>query len=310
MKKQAIPPYPTIDLEHISVAIGYFKDDSRLIERSLPDGTISLKTEEGRPWTAQNDPLEITMSIDSGEFSRLKAATRRILPEGAMAGIALMWHSKGSLRSGFSDACELKAGSKTQKAELKLNFEKAEVRDTLSFQPFVFIKKPATKVKAKDKHKGNTAGAILGYSKDNWTLRVDGRGSVFPLFTFEGGRNGPLWSLNCMWDDCMADKFDADSVRININTEHPDCPEEWKSDNDESISPLTKSIIRDAIGTLVLSIQREQDNWLAIKRTESLAKAEFETGSVAHAAWHFFTNHSLNDESPASLMETAGKITI
>ena len=310
MKKQAIPPYPTIDIEHLSVAIDYFKDESRLIERSLPDGTISLKTEEGRPWIAQNDTLQITMSIDTGELNRLKAATCKVLPEGATAGVALMWHSKGSLRSGFSDAFDLKDILKNENAKLKLNFKNAEVRDTLSFQPFVFLKKPAIKVKTKDKNKVNTAGAILGYSNDNWTLRADGRGSVFPLFTVKGGRNSPLWSLNCMWDDCMADKFDADSVRININTEHPDCPEEWKSDNDESISPLTKSIIRDAIGTLILSIQQEKDNWLAIKRTESLAKAEFETGSVAHAAWHFFTNYSLNDESPASLMETAGKITI
>ena len=49
MKKQAIPPYPMIDIEHLSVAISYLKDDSRLVERSLADGTISLKTEEGIP---------------------------------------------------------------------------------------------------------------------------------------------------------------------------------------------------------------------------------------------------------------------
>lgn len=310
MRKQVIPPYPTLDIQHLSTAIAYSSNDTPLNQSSLPDGTIALRTEDGRPWTAQNDQLTVSMLIDSDILNRLKYDLKRILPSGATAGMALIWHSKGSLQRGVSDIFELDISSQDQTAELKIQFKAADIRDTLSYQPIVFLKKAAARVKNDEKHKCNTSGAILGYPTDSWTIRADGRGSVFPLFPVKGDREGPLWSLNCMWYDCMTEKFDADTVRVNINTNHPDCPEEWKSETATDISPLTKSILRDAIGTLILSIKQESENWQIIIRTESLPKAEFEPGSVAHAAWHFYTNNSLNDESPASVMKTAGEIKI
>lgn len=310
MRKQVIPPYPTLDIKHLSTAITYSSNDTPLNQSSLPDGTIALRTEDGRPWTAQNDQLTVSTLIDSDILNRLKYDLKRILPSGATAGMALMWYSKGSLQRGVSDIFELDISSQDQTAELKIQFKAADIRDTLTYQPIVFLKKAAVRVKNDEKHKCNTSGAILGYPTDSWTIRADGRGSVFPLFPVKGDREGALWSLNCMWDDCMTEKFNADTVRVNINTNHPDCPEEWKSETASDISPLTKSILRDAIGTLILSIKQESENWQIIKRTESLPKAEFEMGSVAHAAWHFYTNNSLNDESPASVMKTAGKIKI
>lgn len=306
MKKHIIPPFPTLDgVQELCVKYSYESDGAPLSATELPDGTLTLKKEGQMPWTAQDDPLDICLTVNPEPLNELKAKTKGTIPDGAVAGLALTWHSKGMMQRGVSSACKLDMSSEEQAAQLKIEFGKAALRDTLSFQTAVIL---AEASENGDGRTCNMPGSILGYIGDTFTVRADGRGSVFPAFGIQGDRKESLWSLWCSWDDCMTEKFDADSVRVNINLNHPDCPEEWKTKGATDITPLTKSVIRDAIGTLILSVMKEDEVWEAIKRTTSVADAGFERGSIAHAVWHLYTGNNLNDESPASLMMTAGKI--
>ena len=306
MKKHIIPPYPTLDgVQELCAKYSFKSEDIPLSSTELPDGTLTLKKEGGMPWTAQDDPLAVSLTVNPQPLNKLKAKTGEIIPDGAVAAVVLTWHSKGTMQRGVSSACKLEMSSKEQVAKLKIKFGKAALRDTLSFQTVVIL---AEASKNGDGRTCNIPGSILGYVGDTFTVRADGRGSVFPAFGVFGDRKDSLWSLWCSWDDCMTEKFDADSVRVDINLNHPDCPEEWKTKGATDITPLSKSVIRDAIGTLILSVMKEDEVWEAIKRTPSFADADFERGSIAHAVWHLYTSYNLNDESPASLMMTAGKI--
>ncbi len=314
MKKYVIPPYPTLRPEHlISVMITHSNNGDKLKEKTLPDGTISLRL-EGHPWMVQQHSLSISVELDEDVFGRLIRDTEKLLPPGATAGLALAWHSKGSLRSGVSAPVEMVSLENEHHCpKLELHFDKAEMRDTLSYQLVVFLKSAADEVTDKEKHKCNTPGAILGYPSESWTIRADGRGSIFPLYSVSRERTDPLWYIDCLWgldDGFLTDKFDGDAFKINININHPDCPADFKNENNGAFSPLTKSIIRDAIGTFIASLQCQSETWDAVKHTESLDKAEFKRGSVAHAAWHFYNTYQLNDQTPAALMKSCGKIKI
>ena len=119
-------------------------------------------------------------------------------------------------------------------------------------------------------------------------------------------------SLNA-GDDCRYSTFGKEHVSILINTAHADCPNEWKEGNNERIlSPLSKNIIRDAIGTLLIHVKYEEDGnaWKSIEGSHDVNSADFEKGSIAHALWHFFNTYEMNDSSPSRLMESSGKIKI
>jgi hypothetical protein len=309
MRKKIISPYPTIssqapgengNLDFAAVITSYHNDAGQF---ELEDGSLICND---RPWIAQDDPLSISVEIQLSQ--ELWNAIEGALPNGATAGIALSWQSKGSLKRGLSTQIPLATENVDKYVKLELKFNRAEIRDTLSYEFIIFLLTPAECLHPDEAHKCNIPGTILGTPGETYTIRADGRGSAFPIFPIAGDATGALWSLDCNWSDCMEDPFDGDSIRININTNHRDCPEEWTSEEKKPLSPLTKSIICDAIATLILSVQREGDTWDIIKRTDSLTNAEFEPTSIAHALWHFYNTYDMNDETPAALMKSCGKI--
>lgn len=178
-----------------------------------------------------------------------------------------------------------------------------------------------------ESHLCNIKGAILGYPGEPWNLLADGTGSTFPLFFISAGKKEALWTLECTWENCMEDKFDAETVRLNINLDHPDCPDDIRQANQPSqdfdkdrtetptdpgiAGPFTKSIVRTGIATLILQIQQtEPENWQLIKEATNLKSAQYKRGSVAHAARCFYDKMKLSDQDPATLMQTAEKYQI
>lgn len=308
MNKQIIPPYPTLSQIHLEAIVSYKSNGKTLTEKQLPDGSNSL-SHEGSPWIPDNDPLTIIVEVD--DTAPLLSQLEKVLEKGAIAGVALSWRSKGSLRSGISKPVELEAENTEQHIILELNFEPAELRDTLSHEIVIYLKSPSKK-KTSTGQKCRIEGAILGSTGNGHTIRADGKGSTFPVFPMKGDRSDPLWSLDCNWSDCTADKFDENSLRININMNHPDCPDEFKDDRSKKLSPLTRSIVRDAIGTLILQVQNQegQELWDSIRRSSKTDEGPIATGTVAHAVWYFYNHYNLNDETPAALMQSCGKIRI
>lgn len=307
MPKQIIPSYPTLGQIPMEARVSYSSSGQELREEQLPDGTNSLSFDKS-PWMPDNDPLSITVVLEN--TAPLTVPLRKVLANGATAGVALSWMSKGSLRSGVSSSVQLEPNNHEQEIELKLDFSAAELRDTLSYEIILFLASPSKK--KSENHKCRIPGAILGKISDSHTIRADGKGSLFPVHRFEGKRTDSLWHLDCNWSDCTSDKFDQESVRVNINTNHPECPEEFKDDQSRRISPLTKTIIRDAIATMILHLKNQEgsDIWNSIKSTDRIDNATFSAGTVAHAIWHFYHQYTLNDETPSALMESCGRISV
>lgn len=327
MKNQSLFAYPTLhndDCRHLTAAVTYASGNKSLKTKSTGKA-LSLMRENGNsPWIPEDDPLTVTYQPDFNSLKKLFESAKLIIPQGAKPAIALYWQSKDSLRSGISSS--IQAPIKKGENSIRLDFDQSSLRGELFLEVRLFLGEPAKSPRATEKHLCNIKGAILGTPGDGWKILADGTGSTFPLFFVSSGKTETLWALECDWENCMVDKFDAESVRLNINLDHPDCPEEIKhanatreNTNDNTETPsnpgiagaFTRSIVRSAIGTLILQIQQtEPEDWQSIKETKSLDKAGFQRGSVAHAAWHFYSGNSLNDQSPAALMQTAEKIKI
>lgn len=329
MKKQILFAYPTLhrdDCKHLIAETFYLSNGIELSKTGSSLKGISLSIKEDRkPWIPQSHPLTIVYNPEPQSLTQLFKKAMQVIHEDAIPAIALHWYSKESLQSGISTPIKMNAVDTTPST--RLNFEKASIRGLLSIQVVLFLLEPSHKPNQDLKYLCNYKGAILGYPGEEWQILTDGSGSSFPIFFVSLGRDNALWSLKCEWDNCMEDKFDGEFVRIEINLDHPDCPDEIRefhiehndttsanysvNENQPTVGAFTKSIVRTAIGTLVLHLQQtEAENWQVIKETSTIADAVFKKGSVAHAVWHLYHNKHLNDQTPADLMRTAAKIKI
>ena len=310
MKRRPIAPYPQLgDDIFIETYRSYKSDDKELTIIDLEDGSIHLDE-----WTAEHE-LTVEITLEASSLKSLKTACSKIIRKNAECSIVIRWSSKGSMQSGWSsDTINLFENiNKPRTVSMKL--DKGSLRDTLTIETAVIISKSSSEdTAAEEAYRCNIQGAIIGYISHPSVIRVDGSGSVFPVYpTSDLSEKDPLWQLECGWDDCRYSTFGKEHVSILINTAHADCPNEWKEGNNERIlSPLSKNIIRDAIGTLLIHVKYEEDGnaWKSIEGSHDVNSADFEKGSIAHALWHFFNTYEMNDSSPSRLMESSGKIKI
>lgn len=308
MKRRPIPPYPQLGDDIFIEAYRTFKShDKELTPRDLDDGTIHLDE-----WTPEKE-LTVEMAFEESALKSLKAECSKIIRKNAECSIVISWSSKGSMQSGWSSDSINLSDKIDGPRRVSLTTEKGSLRDTVTIETAVIISKATAKRTASgEAHLCNTQGAIIGHIAPPSVIRIDGTGSVFPVYpTSDLSETDPLWQLECGWDDCRFSSFIKENVRILINTNHADCPDEWKEGNNErNLSPLSKNIIRDAIGTMLIHVKHNEgeDAWKSIEGSPDLNSADFERGSIAHALWHFFNTYEMNDNSPSRLMESSGKI--
>lgn len=310
MKRKSIPPYPQIAEDVVIQATQIFTSEGNTLDTiNLADGTLNPSA-----WTP-NQELTVSFNFEVGDLAKLHKIATSVIPMGATSGIVLRWTSKGSMQSGWSKKVITLKEKFSKSQQLKLTFKANTLRDVTALETVIIITKSVAKPSINETHLSNTEGAIIGHlDEPSVAIRADGNGSMFPIFpTSELSPYDPLWSVECSWDDCSEDAFDKDNVRILVNTNHKDCPEEWTEGGSSSkLSALTKSIIRDAVGTMLIHVQNERDeqNWLSIINSHDLKSSNFLAGSVAHALWYLFHTYEMNDSSVAKLMQSAGKIKI
>ncbi len=175
-------------------------------------------------WSADKYNLCVRRSVAVRKFRKFFG------PDGlacrnAHLGISLVWTSSDSRQRGAEpvmtfDISGVNPADKTDhtfaEGEIDISFPCAKLRGDVTFSTILYIAESG--VPAEDEtHLANEEGFVLG-EFDSFVLRLDGTGSLFPVFeVYEPDK--PLWYVRCDWTDPVSDSF-SETVSININTAH------------------------------------------------------------------------------------------
>lgn len=196
----------------------------------------------------------------------------------AKLGLAVLWTSPDSKQRGVIPVGEICNSSREMEFELNYEFSEAQLRGDVEFSTIIYIKEVGTPLWGEE-HLANQYGCIVGELENKYIIRLDGEGSVFPVYEVnEPGQ--PLWYVKCDWDDPTYDLF-SDSVSININTAHKNYKflDKKKRTFDEQ---LLKEIMASALGLIITKLKEQENYWEATTMGTDLQR-----GSVSEAVNYF-----------------------
>ena len=167
----------------------------------------------------------------------------------------------------------------------------------MNFTTILYIADPGSP-KENEHHLADRNGYVLG-ELDNYTVRLDGSGSTFPVFEVnEPGQ--PLWYVRCDWIDPTTDMF-SESVSVNINTAHKNYKYIDRTQNTFDSQLLTE-IMASAISIIIEKVRLQSAYWDQVLTNDSL-----ETGSVGQAIYYFTDALEWDLSTPESVSLCARK---
>lgn len=207
-------------------------------------------------------------------------------------GLAIVWTSSDSKQRGVVEIGRFGYSDDILDVEVEKLFGKAQLRGEVNFTTILFVAEVGTPTED-ELHLANHSGYVLGELEDSFTIRLDGNGSVFPVFEVAEKRQ-PLWYVKCDWIDPTIDSF-SDYVSINLNTAHKDykyIDRKQKYFN----SQLLTEIMASAICVIIERLRTETGYWEQIMGNDSL-----EQGSVGQAVYYFAETLEWDLSTPESV---------
>ena len=221
----------------------------------------------------------------------------------AKLGVSVNWSSadsrqRGALKTstfGISDDDFYTEEDRTSaEFDIALEFPSAALRGDVSFSVVLYIADAGTP-RSNEKHLANEPGIILG-EISSFTLRIDGTGSLFPVYEVYD-KDKPLWYVSCDWLDPVSDSF-ADSVSISINKAHKN----YRYIN-QADKAFCKQLLVEVMSAAVCSIVEEARR--SVYWDQIIGEEVPERGSVAEAIRYFQDTLGWNLSSPLSASESA-----
>jgi hypothetical protein len=226
--------------------------------------------------------------------TRLLFGRDGIAPKDAVIGIAVKWMSKPSNQRGVfaGDSISFEDG-KTQfvvQGELPPGI----LRDHFVLSTILYLKTRG-KLQEGESHLANEPGVDLG-TLDTVTIHLTGKGSYFPVFTISD--DGPLWRVECNWDDPRYERFDEYSFRILLNANHPDY--NHLNPSDKRVTPLMKEICLSALQILIEKVIEQVP-------VEELRSENYDRGSLCEAVRYHIEKFELDTSQKEHLAYTLRK---
>lgn len=192
-------------------------------ETSEISGSVNCLRRDG-VWDPDKNNILVRREIALRKYRKL-FGPNGLACRDAHLGLSLVWTSPDSRQRGAEPLAEFCVSEEQlderqdhtfTECEIELEFPVARIRGDVNFSVILYIAKAGTPSKD-ETHLANEEGFVLG-TFDSFVLRIDGTGSLFPVFE-RNEKDQPLWYVRCDWTDPTSDKF-AESVSININTAH------------------------------------------------------------------------------------------
>ena len=173
-------------------------------------------------WNADKFNLCLKRAIALKGFKKLFGPDG-IACRNAVLGVSVIWTSPDSRQRGSKavmtidvnvEDLSVKQDHTFNEGEIDIAFSAAKIRGDVNFSVVLYIAKAGVP-EEDEMHLANEEGFVLG-ELDSFTLRIEGSGSLFPVFeVYE--QEQPLWYVRCDWTDPVSDSF-SETVSININT--------------------------------------------------------------------------------------------
>lgn len=249
-------------------------------------------------WNSDKNNLHVRRMV------ALKSYRQLFGPEGlacrnAYLGLSLVWTSADSRQRGAVSILDFgvsdeqfanKADHTFVQGEIELEFPAARVRGDINLSVVLYIAKAGTPTQ-EESHLANEEGLVLG-TFDSFVLRIDGNGSLFPVFeVYE--KDQPLWSVRCDWTDPVSDSF-SDSVSININTAHKNYKYIDRAQK-TFCSQLLVEVMSAALCCIIEKVRSEK------YLDQILGDDELDSGSVGEAIRYFANTLGWDMSSPDRL---------
>lgn len=193
--------------------------------------------------------------------------------------LALLWTSPDSKQRGVVKIGEICYEDDHKEFSIDYEFPKGQLRGAIELTTIISLDRIGATNKGEE-HLATIQGCLLG-NLDSIFIRVDGTGSVFPIYEINDA-NLPLWHVKCDWEDPTVDSFN-ECVQIYIN----------KADKSYKFLDQTKKtfneqllieVLSSALMIIVLNL-KEQDYWECVSNNQG-----FERGSVVEAVNYFINS--------------------
>lgn len=280
--------YPSLTEEMKNEGIFYFRKyevlytDNEGCEKELTyetaeiDSSVNILKTDG-VWNADKYNLCLKRKMLVSKITKLFG------PEGiacrkSTLGVAVRWASTDSRQRGAITVLRLKADENNTSAEneMDIRFPVGKLRGDVQFSVILYIAE-AGEPDEDETHLANEAGLVLG-EIDSFILRLDGTGSLFPVFeVYE--KDKPLWYVRCDWTDPVSDSF-AETVSINLNAAHKNY--RYIDRKQKTFNPqLLVEVMSSALCNIIEKIRSEK------YLDQILADDEPENGSVGAVIRYF-----------------------
>ncbi|MFW2491719.1 hypothetical protein ACN077_24655 [Clostridium chromiireducens] len=291
----AISSFPCINLDMIDTICIYeggysfcYKSGNGIqpliAEKISEDSAIYTASDSKGIWNCDNYNIGIIKHYEFKNISIL-FGENGIACRDSVIGAAIVWTSPDSKQRGVINVGEIRNNCEELSFHTEYFFEKAQLRGDIRFSTILYIKKCGNP-SDNEQHLANECGCILG-ELDNYYLRLDGNGSMFPIYEISDKKK-PLWTLSCEWEDPRYDSF-SESIAININTAHKNYKNLDKSKVIHYDEQLMKEIISSALTIVIMKLKSE-----ACWNDIATGYTQFEDGSVAQAVSYFITTLGWN----------------
>ena len=252
-------------------------------EASEINSTVNCLKTDGI-WSADKHNLSVKRSIALKGFRNLFGSDG-LACKNARLGLSVVWTSSDSRQRGAESVMDFgvsdadfdeKHDHTFAEGEIDFEFPVASIRGDVSLAVVLYIAKAG--IPSQDEmHLANEEGLVLGLL-DTFVLRIDGTGSLFPVFeVYEP--NQPLWYVRCDWTDPLSDPF-SESVSIIINTAHKNYKYIDRSQR-TFCSQLLVEAMSSALCCIIEKIRSEK------YLDQILGEEELESGSVGEVIRYF-----------------------
>lgn len=235
-------------------------------------------------WNADKFNLCLKRAIALKGFKKLFGPDG-IACRNAVLGVSVIWTSPDSRQRGSKavmtidvngEDLSVKQDHTFNEGEIDIAFSAAKIRGDVNFSVVLYIAKAGVP-EEDEMHLANEEGFVLG-ELDSFTLRIEGSGSLFPVFeVYE--QEQPLWYVRCDWTDPVSDSF-SETVSININTAHKNY--KYIDRAQKTFCPqLLVEVMSSALCCIIEKIRSEK------YLEQILGDEEMDRGSVGEAIRYF-----------------------
>lgn len=249
-------------------------------------------------WNADKYNLYVKRTIALKNYKKLFGPDG-VACRNARLGLSVIWTSFDSRQRGAEPIVDFAVSEKELsdthdhtfvEGEIDLEFSPAKIRGDVHFSVVLYIAKSGTPSKD-EMHLANEEGFVLG-AFDTFVLRIDGTGSLFPVFeVYE--KDQPLWYIRCDWTDPLSDPF-SESVSINLNTAHKNY--KYIDRTQKSFCPqLLVEVMSSALCCIIEKIRSEK------YLDQILGDDEVESGSVGEVVRYFANTLEWDFSTPDKL---------